>query len=345
MERKLVSIQKVLALDPIEGADKIEVATVLGWKVVVKKGDFKVGDAGCFFEVDSLLPRTSWSEFLDTKGNKKMRIKTIRLRKQISQGLLLPLSILPEGSSFNEEDDVTEVLGVVKYEPPEDNTGKWGFNIGKRKSTFPSHLCPKTDEMRIQSSPKLLKEFEGLLVAFTTKVDGTSATFVKGEDEYHVCSRNMSISAPEDSEKKSVYWEMHDRYNIKKILENVGPFAIQGEVAGPGIQSNRMGLSDIDLFVFNVYNVVNKKRLGFQEFLDFCSLFNLKTVPVEKTNLLFSGFTVDDLVRFSNGVYQPSGHRREGIVIRPMVETYSEYLRGSLSVKVINPLYSLETDS
>lgn len=347
MERKLASVQTVLGLQPIEGADSIDVATVLGWKVVVKKNQFNVGDKVVYMEVDSIVPRKPWSDFLDKKDNKKMRIKTIKLRGQISQGIVFPISILPDGE-WNEGDDVTEILEVRKYEPPEE-VSRFGFSIGRPEKTFPTHLLPKTDEMRIQSSPKLLKEFEGRLVYISTKVDGTSATFVRKDDEYFVCSRNHTIKKPNPEgigeEKNNVYWEMYEKYNVVEILKDCWNFAIQGEIAGPGIQKNRLGLNMRELFVFNIYDVDNRKYLNFEEFIAFCTKYNLRTVPIESTNLLFKDFTVDQLVGFSNGTYQPSGHLREGIVIRPMVETYSAYLGGRLSTKVINPYYLLKTDS
>jgi len=113
--RKLASIQKIRALTPIEGADAIEMATVLGWQLVVKKGEFQAGGLCVYCEIDSILPARPEFEFLKPRG---MRIKTIRLRGQISQGICFPLSILPEGSPIEEGADVTEILGIAKWEMP-----------------------------------------------------------------------------------------------------------------------------------------------------------------------------------------------------------------------------------
>jgi RNA ligase (TIGR02306 family) len=91
--RKLASIQKIVDIRPIDGADKIEVAQVLGWEVVVaKKDEFKVGDLVIYIEIDSIVPDKSEFDFL---RDRKFRVRTIKLRKQVSQGLILPLSILP----------------------------------------------------------------------------------------------------------------------------------------------------------------------------------------------------------------------------------------------------------
>ena len=113
--RKLASIQRIKALDPITGADAIERATVLGWQLVVKKGEFKVGELCVYCEVDCLMPDDPKFEFLKPRG---MRIKTVRLRGQISQGICFPMSILPEGFDIQEDADCTFVLGIIKYEPP-----------------------------------------------------------------------------------------------------------------------------------------------------------------------------------------------------------------------------------
>jgi len=145
--RKLASIQKIIDIHPIEGADAIEVATINSWKVVVKKGEFNVGDLVVYLEVDSWVP-TALAPFL-TKGKepreydgiKGERLRTIKLRGQLSQGLILPLEYSPglyiQGS---EDDDVSELLGVVKYDPPV-NAQVAGIAHGN----FPS-MIPKTDE-------------------------------------------------------------------------------------------------------------------------------------------------------------------------------------------------------
>lgn len=89
--RKLATIREIKDIQPIEGADRIEVATVDGWQVVIKKGEFKVGDKIIYIEIDSIVPEREEFEFL---RDRKFRVRTIKLRKQISQGLIMPLSIL-----------------------------------------------------------------------------------------------------------------------------------------------------------------------------------------------------------------------------------------------------------
>lgn len=121
--RKLASIQKIKNIEPIEGADRIEKATVLGWNVVVKKDEFKIGDWAIYFEIDSLLPDEPKYEFLKKSSwnprYNKIRLKTVKMKGVVSQGLLLPLSSFPDinFSLYNEGSDLTEILGIEKYEP------------------------------------------------------------------------------------------------------------------------------------------------------------------------------------------------------------------------------------
>ncbi|MDB5308575.1 MAG: ligase, partial [Gemmataceae bacterium] len=130
--RKLASIQVVNAVEPIPNADAIERVRVLGWWVVGKKGDFEKGDQVVYCEIDSLLPERPEFEFLRTSSFKPaqtdaagatiqptgFRIKTVKLRGQVSQGICFPLSVLPPGAPTGEGEDVTDWLGVRKWEPP-----------------------------------------------------------------------------------------------------------------------------------------------------------------------------------------------------------------------------------
>lgn len=142
MERQLASIQRCVGLRPIEGADKIEVARVLSWECVVKKGEFKEGDLGVYIEIDSIVPDKPIFEFLK---DKKFKVKTIRLRGQVSQGLYLPMSYFPEIRNPKEDMDVTKLLGVTKYNPEADAEKKM-FMAPKNKrgglsmqSAYPSY--------------------------------------------------------------------------------------------------------------------------------------------------------------------------------------------------------------
>lgn len=210
-DRKLATIQRITALEPIPGRDRIVLASILGWKVVVGKGDFSTGDLCVFFEVDSLLPPIPEFEFLRSRcwseKQQGFRIKTMKLGETYSQGLALPLSILnppgagePIWSNFNEGNDVTEWLGVKKYLNPEEleqeraavpphrfermpswlrkllwKTGLFGGHR-KRVQVFPSGIY-KTDETRLQAMPQILDGMAGKVLYATEKLDGCSATF------------------------------------------------------------------------------------------------------------------------------------------------------------------------
>ncbi len=191
--RKLASIQKILNIEPIVGADRIEQVTVLGWSCVAKKGEFQIGDQCVYFEIDSILPEREWSEFL---RDRKFRIRTIKLKGTLSQGLAIPVSVCPEIKNPKEGDDVTILLGVKKYDREEMANAQLG---NKTKSMYaanyqwPSHL-QKTDESRIQSNPGVLKDIAGKPFYASVKMDGSSMTASREiNGKFHVCSRNFGL--------------------------------------------------------------------------------------------------------------------------------------------------------
>ena len=137
-KRALAHIEEIMSLSPIEGADRIEVAQVLGWKVVVKKGEFQVGEKVVYIEIDSRVPASNpYFSFLQ---DRKYKVKTIKLRGQISQGLIVPMDVLPR-ADYNIGDDVTDVLGITKIED--------SFRPRNERSS---------EEMRLrQSHPRLMR--------------------------------------------------------------------------------------------------------------------------------------------------------------------------------------------
>ena len=336
MERKLASIQTVSAIDPIDGADNIELARIEGWQCVVKRAEFKPGDLGVYFEIDSILPEAPWSEFL---GDRK-RIRTIKLRGALSQGLLLPLSILPDETEgpVTVGDDVTSLLSVTKYERPEPGCAGHGIKgeSPDKRADFPGRV-PKTDETRLQSALGVLNELRGKRYVITEKVDGSSATFCMVGDEFHACSRNLSLVESESS----LPWRISAKYGIRQIIEEHPNLAIQGEMYGPGIQANRLQSKDLQLAVFNVYDKSAPGYLSHGVVSAFCAKYGLPMVrTLEEGN--FFDYTLDELLAKAEGKY-PCGSEREGIVIRPMVEEYSQRLHGRLSFKVISNKFLLKT--
>lgn len=320
--RKLASVQKITDIQPIPGADNIQVASVLGWKCVVKKDEFKPDDLCIYCEVDSILPPRAEFEFLKPRG---YRIKTIKLKGQVSQGICFPLSMLPPNIGYNEGDDVTSILDVEKYEPPIDESIS-----GEIRGNFP-HQVPKTDETRIQSVPNLIQEITGKLVYISVKIDGTSMTVANIDNDVHVCSRNLSMKETE----KSAQWNIVRKYNLAEKLKAIGPYAIQGELAGPKIQKNPLNLKETDFFVFNIFDIIAYKYLDFENMRNFCKELGLKMVPIVQENVVFN-FTLEQLLEMAKGKYEGTKNHREGIVIRPMIEEYSNVLSGRMSFKVIN---------
>ncbi|HVV87845.1 MAG TPA: RNA ligase family protein [Kofleriaceae bacterium] len=330
MERKLVSIQVIDGVAPIDGADNILQARVMGWTVVVKKGELAPGDRCVFFEIDSVLPDgPAWSEFLRPRG---FRVRTLKLRGVLSQGLALPTSIL-DGDVPPVGTEVRERLGVTRFEPILPDSREVA-------GAFPASV-PKTDEIRLQSAPGVLDELRGRDFYVTTKLDGTSATYLRDGERLIACSRNWAL-APGDNH----VWRLADRYQLARRLPP--EVAIQGEVCGPGIQKNRLGLPAVDLFVFSVYDVRAARFLDFEPFVAFCAEHGLRTVPVERVvrgeAAAAHAHGLDGWLDAARGLYAGTKQRKEGIVVRPLVETPSAILGGRLSFKVLNNDFLLKDE-
>jgi len=349
--RKLASIQIVNAAEPIPNADAIERIRVLGWWVVVKKGEFKPGDKLVYFEIDSLLPERAEFEFLRASSYKPavigpegamqaagFRIKTIRLRGQVSQGICFPLSILPEGTPTDEDTDVTDLLAVRKWEPPVPA----GMS-GRVKGGFPGFL-PKTDETRVQVLEKTIEKHRGLTFYLTEKLDGTSFTAFLREGVFGVCSRNLALDPTDET---SLFMRVAKRFNLEEKLRSFATVrgfepAVQGEVIGPGIQQNKYGLSEVSLRLFNVFDVRGYRYLDHADMLAAVAGMGLEAVPQLGTLVL--NHSVDELVALAEGmsVLNPKAHR-EGVVLRPLIEMRDDFL-GRLSFKAINPKFLLKYD-
>jgi len=333
MERKLATIQKIKSVDPIENADAIEKVSVLGWQCVAKKGEFKPGDMCLYCEIDSIMPDKPEFEFLRPR---KFRIKTIKLRGIISQGITLPLSYLKYDQEIYEGLDVTEIMGVTKYEPylpPNMNGEIWG-----EKPWF----VPKTDEFRIQSYPKIVEEFKDKEVYISTKVDGTSCSIYYNPDferKFGVCSRNLEIKEDETV----AYWKVAHKYDLRDKLEQLNkPLVLQGEITGPGIQKNRLGLKEIDIYIFDIWFINERRYASMREMIDLCAQRGLKTVPID--TICRFNYNMEQLIEMAKGKYAGTQKNREGMVIRPISPLKSTELQGRLSIKVLNNDYLLKDE-
>ena len=376
MERKLASLQKIVNIRPIPDADRIEVATILGWEVVINKADnFKVGDLVIYLEVDSIVPPKVEFEFL---RERKFRIRTIKLRKQISQGLVLPLNILPSatlyqahirteyGVNWQEGDDVTEIMGVKKYDPQGDAEraeierkiqhsnskiqrflfkNAWyrrlfAFFNPKKDKGFPKFI-KKTDEDRIQLFPNICELEKDTVFSYSEKLDGQSLTvfLVKNKklfglfgDPYvfGVCSRNLRLGRSDNSN----WWKVANKYNLETVLKNmIGDrqfVTIQGEIVGPGIQKNKYGLPELQLYVFDIIFPEGRVHNNIVEM--FCYGYALHPVPPLGNIKLFP--TIPECVDFAKGKSTIANIPREGIVVRNHEK--------NLSFKIINPEFLLK---
>jgi len=313
MERKLASIRKITDIQPIPNADAIEVVSVGGWKVVIKKGEFNIGDTCVYCEIDSFLPIQPQYEFLRKTSYKKMangeegfRLKTIKLRGQVSQGLVLPISVLPQ-ENFNEGDDVTEILNITKYEPPIP-----AELSGKVKGLFPSFII-KTDEERVQNLASTYPFDKNLRFYFTEKLDGSPATFYMKDGEFGVCSRNLELLETQEN----TFWKVARNMNIEEKLKSVGKnICIQGELIGEGIQGNPYKMKGQTVKFFNAFDIDEYRRLTLDEFISLMEKLSLETAPILEKNVSLPE-TIDELLLMSEGSSSlNSNTEREGLVIR-----------------------------
>lgn len=338
--RNLASIQKIWSLQPIEGADSIERATVLGWQLVVKKNEFQVGDLCIYCEIDSLFPEKPEFTFLKPRG---MRIKTIRLRGQVSQGICFPISILesfgisPESVSLGQ--DMTDILGITKYEAP------IPANLsGEIKGKFVSFI-PKTDETRVQVLQHVLDKYQGIHCYITEKIDGSSVTCYIKDGVFGVCGRNYELCETNDN----TLWKLARTLDIEQKLRSLNlNCALQGEIIGENIQSNKYRLRGQTIKFFNFFYIDNYKYAGYSDFMKRISDLELELVPLITDDYILQN-NIDELVKLSIGKSLLCKDTwREGIVIRPLHEIIdgidsNGFLPGDrVSFKVINPEFLLK---
>lgn len=345
--RKLASVQRIWNIEPIEGADWIELAHVLGWQCVANKGQFQPMDVAVYFEIDSFLPIRPEFEFLRASSYKKsdilgegFRVKTMKFRGQVSQGLLLPISAfaeIPDGVEVGT--DVTQMLGVRKWEIEEKAT-TGGTVIGP----LPADI-PHTDETRVQAEPGLIDDFAGLEYYITTKMDGSSHSVSLDGEGFHVTGHNYEYK----DDGKSAFYELVKREGIEARMraycgENgIGTLTLQGEFCAPGIQKNRLRLTRPEWYVFTVR--IDGKRVGLRKMQAVCAAMGLSMVPVEETGVdLPSKYpTVEAILKRADGEY-PRGGKKEGIVIRPTEPVFCERISASLSMKAVSNQYLLKNE-
>ena len=377
----LAYIREVVEISPIQNAENIEVVKVMDWKVVTRKGELSIGDKVVYFEIDTMLPiSNSKFAFLEPRGCKEIdgqkyhRLKTIKLRGQISQGLIIKACELKlEDKKVGT--DVTSELNLKKYEI--ENSKNPSCRTIRPYGCFPTHIgFDKTDETRIQNAGYYIDQWKGKKVIATVKMDGTSSTyfytknekykntktfkfinfikkiFKKGinEFEYGICSRNLQLKYDSHvPEFGNVYEKISKKLGIEQKLSDyykkTGRFiCIQGEICGDGIQKNPLKLKQNEhkLYVFNIFVINEQKYLSPREQETVLKELNLESVPVHYIGE-FKWNSVDELLQEAEGKYE-SGVIREGLVFRlydePMKDT-----NGKNSFKVVSNSYLLKFEN
>ena len=330
--RKMASIRVIDDIRPIEGADAIECAVIGGWTVVVKKGEFQAKEFAVYCEIDSWIP-TELAPFLskgkeprEFEGIKGERLRTVKLRGQLSQGLLLPLDVCKNIDSLLLEDlDVSFPLNIVKWERPMN-----AQLAGMAKGNFPSFI-PKTDQERVQNLKKEIASATGMQFEVTEKLEGSSMTVYLNEGVFGVCSRNLDLKETEGN----AFWETARENDIEARMRAVDEhwsFAIQGELIGPGIQGNIYKLMKPEFYVFDVYNIQTGTYLNPEARRALIARMDLNHVPVLNPEYTLDQ-TVDEILTSAEGQSFHAKTEREGIVFKQ--------IDGGMTFKAISNKYLL----
>ena len=332
----MATIRKIDSIRPIPGADAIECAIVGGWTCVVKRGEYTVGDLAVYCEIDSWMP-TELAAFLskgkeprEFEGIKGERLRTVKLRGQLSQGLLLWRQLaLDKVGEIYEGMDVSDLLGIVKWERPMN-----AQLAGMAKGNFPT-VIPKTDQERVQNLKSEIAQAAEDCLQFevTEKLEGSSMTVYMIDGVFGVCSRNLDLKETEDN----TFWQVARRDGIEaKMRASLlgGDFAIQGELIGPGIQGNIYKLSKPEFWVFDVYNISGGFYMNPAPRREFIKVMGLLHVPVMSTYEDLGVGTMEELLTWAEG---PSAltlsQEREGIVFKQV--------NGGMTFKAISNKYLL----
>lgn len=314
-DRKLATIRKILEVKAIPDADKICAYRVDGWWVVDSVGKYQVDDLVLYLEVDSFVPHelapflSKGKEPREYEGIKGERLRSVRLKKQISQGLLLPIpedTIKGAGHLVAEGLDLTEHLGILKWERPMN-----AQLAGMARGNFPT-LVPKTDQPRIQNLTREFAEYQLDIWSITEKLDGSSCTFyLDADDVFHVCSRNLDLKEDEANS----FWKVARKFNIEDIMRRnfMKGMAIQGEMIGEGIQGNQYKVQ-LDFLVYDMYNTATGQYILPAQLKAACEKLGLKHVPIINENATLVGETIDSILAQAEGKSVLNGSNREGLV-------------------------------
>jgi RNA ligase (TIGR02306 family) len=338
--RKLATIERIAEIHPIPDADAIERAVIRAWNIVVGKGQHKVGDLVVYCEIDSIMPERPEFEFLRPRG---FRIKTIKLRGQVSQGIVFPIDIIPSDITIvGPGQDVTDLLGVTKYEPQIP-----ACLAGLAKGAFPSHSI-KTDEERVQNLVDLYEEYRTKYTWIATeKLDGTSATYSIVNDEFGVSSRNLELKETEDNTFWKVARALDVEAKMRKYMDDHGlnALTLQGELIGEGVQKNKYKIKGQTVRFFRVFDPTAYAFLPYSQSVEAIAEMGLQFVPIIETDMTLPD-TVEEIILFADGRSALYETAREGVVFvaDQLIDKSADLSRyqGRLSFKVISNKFILK---
>jgi RNA ligase (TIGR02306 family) len=332
MTRKLAYIARIEEVIAIEGADRIVQYRIGGWRVIDQKDKYAVGDLVVYCECDSWMPNTL-APFLtkadkypkNYKGIDGERLKTIKLKGALSQGLLLPISKAYEidppdyDHVFLECDDVTELLGIIKWEPEPERVPV------NAMGSFPSFI-PKTDQERIQnfmrSVENYLEKNPDATFTIEEKAEGSSVTVFQRDGDFGICSRNLRLKLEDqDVIMNSPFTQPAFAANLKDKLASACPnIALQFEVIGPAVQGNYYNLGAWEYRLFDVYDIDTQKYYTPKEMRVLANFLQIKTVPILETDFDIRGMTSDDFLNYaaseSSRIGDLKNLMREGVVFK-----------------------------
>lgn len=326
---KNISVEKIHSFREHTNATSLVCAKVLGWPVVVRKGEFNEGDLVVFVYPDVVCDANN--PYFSFMENRKYIVWLAKFRGEPSAGLVCPLSLLAfyglDTSIVYEGMNLSEALPAFKkYERVVETKD------ADAKGNFPTSLISMTDEDNLLSNPRVFDELRAAgKVYITLKIDGQSYTYVNYKGEIEVCSRKLS---KRDGDNK--WWNIARKYNLIESLKGVN-IALQAELAGPAIQKNHCGLTELGLFVFNVKDLDSGEYFGFYRLSSLCA--NLKIPMVPLVGIYDVCPEINELQQIANAARYSNGLLAEGIVIRPVEPQKSYELSRNLSVKVLNQDY------
>lgn len=330
MARKMASIQRIWDVEKHPNADALDLVRVMGWRCVAKLGEFKKYDLCVYIEIDAVCPKDDERFAFLASSNWKVRTK--KLRGEISQGVALPLSLFGwTDADVTLEQDVSDQLGIKLFENYE------SFNATEAKGGFPGFIR-KTDQERIQNlSEKTFENYGDLEWEKTEKLEGSSGTFFVRDGEYFACSRNLVMRLIEGSR----WLHFTEKYDLENKLKAYGKnIALQGECIGPGIQGNIYKLKELEFRIFDVFDIDAQRYVNPPErwkILEDLGLMHIHVPIIEKARC-FKGLTKDELLLEADGPSVLGNSLREGYVWKCITN-------GDYHFKTVSNKYLLKHDS